>query len=137
MDHICYDILFHICEYLDLTDIINVRFISTQFDDVYNDNLLWKMHYIRNYNIKHKDLYKLSAQINYKNLYKKCHDLNVLKHNFKMNEFIIDIMNLQELGLFNKNIIKISPKIKHLIELRIFDISYNEITKIPILRKDL
>src|ERR1700688_181019 len=114
MDHICYDILFHICEYLDLIDMINARSTSAQFDDVYNDNLLWKTYYMRDYNIEPKHLYESSVQINYKNLYKKCHDLNALKHNFKINESIIDIMELQELILFYKNIIKISPKIKHL-----------------------
>ena len=75
MDNICYDILFHICEYLDLNNIINIKLISKQFDEILNDDFLWKTYYVREYNIKHTDLNKMKN----KDAYKKCHDINVLK----------------------------------------------------------
>src|SRR5271154_1517976 len=98
MDNMCYDVLFHICEYLDLNNIMNIRLISKEFDEILNDDLLWKTYYVREYNIKHKDLNKMKN----KDAYKKCHDINVLKFicNFNMNISIIDMMNIQVINLF-------------------------------------
>ena len=100
MDNICYDILFHICEYLDLNDMMNIRLISKEFDEILNDDLLWKTYYVREYNIKHMDLNKMKN----KDAYKKCHDINVLKliSNLYINKSIIDMMNLQEINLIMK-----------------------------------
>ena len=129
MDHICYDILFHIFEYLDLNDVINVRLVSTQFDYVYDDNLLWKTYFVKDYDMKHGDLYELFTQINYKNIYKKCHDINILKYNFDINKSIIYIMKMQIFYSSDGNITKISPEIKHLINLREIYLHKNHIKK--------
>ena len=58
------------------------------------------------YGIKHSDLNMLS----YKDAYKKCHELNVLKHKLNINESITDMMNLQNLNLYENQIKKIPQK---------------------------
>ena len=121
-----YDELFHIFEYLDLCDIINVRLVSKQFNDILNDDFLWKTYYETSqyYHIKHSDLNMLS----YKDAYKKCHKLNVLKHKLDMNESITDMMNLQQLLLNNT---KIPSEISLLVNLKELYLNYTEIKEIP------
>ena len=116
MDNICYDILFHICEYLDLNNMMNIRLISKEFDEILNDDLLWKTYYVREYNIKHKDLNKMKN----KDAYKKCHDINVLKlmSNLYINKSIIDMMNLQEINLIENQIKEIPREIGLLVNLQ-------------------
>lgn len=150
MNYICYDILLHIFEYLDIGDAINARLISKQFDELYDDKLLWKIYYERDYGLNHSDLNNLSKI----NAYKKCNDIIVfkLKLKFDTNQTIIDIMNLQEFKLngdmksraakyFDANFkfdsltrpkLKIIPReITQLTNLRKIQLSGNKIKEIP------
>src|ERR1700675_3877517 len=113
---VSYDELFHIFEYLDLSDTINVQLISKQFNDILSDDFLWKTYYETSeyYRIKHSDLNMLS----YKDAYKKCHEINVLKHKLNINESITDMMNLQELHLYHTEIKKIPHEIGLLVNLK-------------------
>src|ERR1700675_4173446 len=112
---VSYDELFHIFEYLDLSDTINVQLVSKQFNDILSDDFLWKTYYETNgyYRIKHSELNLLS----YKDVYKKCHELNVLKHKLNMNESITNMMNLQKLYLNYAKIKEIPKEIELLINL--------------------
>ena len=125
MDNICYDILFHICEYLDLNDMINIKLISKQFDEILNDDFLWKTYYVKEYNIKHKDLNKMKK----KDAYKKCHDINVLKRKLNINKSIINMMNLQRL-IYEKQIKEIPHEIGLLVNLETLHLSGNQIKEI-------
>ena len=129
--YICYDILFHIFEYLDVNNINNVRLVSKLFDDVLNDDLLWKIYYMKNYNIKHKDLHVLSNE----NAYKKCHEIDVFSklydNKFIKNKSIIDIINLQGLNL-SQRMTKIRSS--HLIDNKIREIP-NIVTQLINLQK--
>ena len=100
MYDLCYDIFVNIFEYLDLNDIINVRLISKQFDDLCDDNFLWKTYYVKEYNIKHMELNKMKN----KDAYKKCHDIDVLRRNLNINKSIINMMNLERLNLYGNKI---------------------------------
>lgn len=53
MNNLCYDVMLNILEHLNICDIFNVRLVSKQFDDFYNDNLLWKTHFERDYDIEY------------------------------------------------------------------------------------
>src|ERR1700675_4810501 len=100
---ISYDELFHICEYIELNDIINVRLTSKQFDEILNDDFLWKTYceIYEYYDIKHPDLLMLSN----KNVYKKCHDLSILKRKLNMYAFaLVDMMDTIDLELFESQI---------------------------------
>ena len=152
---IYYDELFNICEYFDLSDIINVELVSKYFSDILNDDFLWKTYYKRDYNIKHQCLHILS----HKDAYKKCHNISALKQKFNMNESIIDIMNLQHLILSSKkieemqsivqlvnlqtlildnnHIKKIPKKIVQLVNLHKLHLSHNKIKKIPLEMRSL
>ena len=127
MDNLCYDILFHICEYVDLNDVINIKLISKQFDEILNDDFLWKTYYVREYNIKHMELNKMKN----KDAYKKCHDINVLKCKLNINKSIIDMMNLQEIQLIYKQIKEIPHEIGLLINLQKLYLFENQIKEIP------
>ena len=83
MDILCYDVLCHIFEYVEIGDTLNVRLISKQFDYIANDNLLWKCYYNRDYNIKDSNLNILSK----KEAYKKCHEICILKRKLNMTYF--------------------------------------------------
>ena len=111
MNNLCYDVLMHILEYIDLCDIYNVKFISTEFDDLCNDNLLWKIFYKNNYRVKRSDL----NVILYMDAYKKCYHINLLKCELNMNDSIKDIMNSRELSLTFKKIKNIPSEIGQLL----------------------
>ena len=107
MDILCYDVLCHIFEYVEIDDTLNVRLISKQFDYMVNDNLLWKCYYNRDYRVKHVNLNILSK----KEAYKKCHEICILKRKLKMGQSIFDMMNLQELDLQYRNVMIIPKEI--------------------------
>lgn len=125
--YLCDDILFHILEYFDLNEIINVRLTCKLFNDLYDDNLLWKTYYVKDYNIKHLDLLTLS----YKNAYKKCHAIDLLNQNLYLNKSIINILNACVIDSPNVSITKIPNQIMYLINLQKLDLPHNKITKIP------
>src|ERR1700689_3704344 len=111
MIELCYDIHFHIFEYLELNDVYNAKFVAKQFNDILNDDFLWKTYYKRDYHIKHECLNKLSN----KNAYKKCHIIDVLKQKLHINESVFQIMNLQELHVYGNQIKKIPKEIGKLV----------------------
>ena len=127
MDILCYDVLSHIFEYVEIGDTLNVRLISKQFDHIVNDNLLWKCYYNRDYHVKHVNLNILSK----KEAYKKCHEMCALKHKLKMGKSIFDMMNLQKLKLCFCDMTKISKEITYLVNLRMLNLSNNRIKEIP------
>ena len=75
MDTLCYDTLCHIFKYVEIDDTLNIHLISTYFDHIANDNILWKYYYNRDYSIKDSNLDILSK----KEAYKKCHEICTLK----------------------------------------------------------
>ena len=134
MDILCYDVLCHIFEYVEIGDtLIDVRLISKQFDYIVNDNLLWKCYYNRDYCVKHLNLNILSK----KEAYNKCHEICILKQKLKMDQLIFNVMNLQELYLQSSNTTIIPKQIKYLVNLRNLWVPYNKIMEIPTLRDDL
>jgi Leucine-rich repeat (LRR) protein len=155
-DLLYYDIICSILVYVDPVDTFNVRLVSKMFNDILNENSFWKLHFYRDYGIKHKCTNKLPAQ-NYKDKYKKCIDICVFKQ--KMNHIhgymgdkqrtiysffyyvnfgsIDNIINMFQFDLLDKNIEEIPREIGSLINLEILNMNKNKITEIPILRKDL
>ena len=127
MDILCYDILCHIFEYVEIDDTLNVRLISKQFDYIVNDNLLWKCYYNRDYCVKHVNLNILSK----KEAYKKCHEICVLKQKLKISQSIFDMMNLQELDSQSRNITIIPKEIYQFMNLQVLRLINNKIMKIP------
>src|ERR1700690_1610867 len=84
-DMLCNEILFSIFEYLNLIDLINVRLLGTRFNElIKEDNLLWKLLYETDFDVKHKCLDNLS----YKGKYKKCCEMIVV--NKKLNIKVFD-----------------------------------------------
>lgn len=50
--YFCDEMLFSIFEYLEIGDILNTQLVSKQFDNICNDNILWKRFFKRDYNKK-------------------------------------------------------------------------------------
>ena len=133
MNILCYDVLCHIFEYVEIGDTFNVRLTSKQFDYITNDNLLWKYYYNRDYSIKNANLNILSK----KEAYEKCHEICILKRKLNIDNSITDMLNLQLLDSNNRIVMIIPKEISQLINLRTLYLFNNQIKEIPILRKDL
>lgn len=129
MSSICDDILYSIFEYFDVSDIFNSSLVSKQFNDICDDDFLWKTYYERDYDVLHDDLNKLKN----KDAYKKCHNISELKRKLHMSESIIDIMKLQKIMIHDKNTTKNIPQeIKELVHLECIYLSDNEKENIKI-----
>src|ERR1700690_3249787 len=83
-DMLCNEILFSIFEYLNPSDLINVRLLGTRFNELIKENeLLWKLLYEKDFDVKHKCCDNLS----YKNKYKKCHEMIIVNQNLNIRNF--------------------------------------------------
>src|SRR5271165_3804520 len=129
------DIIFNISKHLNINDIFNFMRTNKYTYDSLNIDIIWESQF--NIFDKKYDLSffnKYSHKINYKNsckniiMIENLINLKYIKRKYNFNELI----NLQQLYLYDNKITQIPIEIGQLINLRQLDLYNNQITQIPI-----
>lgn len=125
---ICDDVLFHIFEYVDPDEIVNVSVISKQFHYICSDDFLWLTYYKFCEDYHNKNLNNLSN----KDAYKICHNVSLIKRELKIDKSMDNILKMRNLISGSKRVTKIPKEIAQLyMHLQKLYLSDNEITIIP------
>ena len=88
--------IFKIYNYLNINDLFNCSLINKQFNNIFNNNMLWAKLIMDNFG--DIDINEIQEQYNItklKYIYKKIKDLMYLNKTFKLNKTIKDLINLK------------------------------------------
>ena len=125
------DIIFYICDFLDIKDLNKFLLINKLFYEVCNSEYLWKSKILNDYDINIVQFKKIyNVKIN-KKVYIMCYALSILKIKFVLTNFslhtYLDKMSIGDNGIINK----IPKEIGYLTYLEYISVYDQKLSKIP------
>jgi len=124
--------IFKTYNYLNINDLFICSLINKQFNNVFNNDMLWKKLIMDNFG--DIDINEIQEQYNItklKYVYKKIKDLLYLNKIFKLNKTIGSLINLQKLAYSNNQLKEIPKEIIFLINLHTLYLQNNQLKEIP------
>src|SRR5208282_6865226 len=143
------DVLMNIFRYIEIKDKSNISSVSKQFNEIYNNNVLWSyyiLQYERNiieelYTINDMkttkliySMYKLNKLCGYDNIRSLLKTLSLNIEHYQLKQIPSEIGNLTKLQYLNLNYNQIKhlpSEISNLTKLQYLNLNYNQITHLP------
>src|SRR5208282_5279499 len=120
------DVLMNIFRYIEIKDKSNISSVSKQFNEIYNNNILWSYYILQYERNIIEELYTINDMKTTKLIY----SMYKLNKSCKYNN-IISLLKTSSLSIQYSQLKQIPSEIKNLINLQSLSFSYNQITYIP------
>ena len=125
-------VLLNIYHNLDIKSLYNCSLVNKHFNKLFNNDILWDKLICDHYGIECVNRIKLDYNIGKSlTVYKNVGDLLYINKRFHLNETFEELLDYEELSLFNYGMVSLPKEIRSLVNLTYLDLDNNKLISLP------